>query len=112
MRLTELEPRWIADRGMPEGTKQGVSFLCPHCRVERLAVFFTPTICGAPPVDITAFHHAQLRDDEPHLGDEHVGRILWTRSAGDTFETLTLTPSIDASRWGCWHGYITDGAVR
>jgi hypothetical protein len=27
---------------------------------------------------------------------------------GDTVETLTLTPSVDA---GCWHGNITDGRL-
>lgn len=38
----------------------------------------------------------------------------WRRT-GDTFETLTLTPSIHRleKRGGCgWHGFITDGEVR
>ena len=31
---------------------------------------------------------------------------------GETFETLTLTPSVDASAAGHWHGHVTDGEVR
>jgi hypothetical protein len=25
---------------------------------------------------------------------------------------LALSPSVDASRAGCWHGFITNGQVR
>jgi hypothetical protein len=47
---------------------------------------------------------------------EHTGRFAdqpmkrWHRS-GETFETLTLTPSIDTSEHGHWHGNVTDGEV-
>ncbi len=37
----------------------------------------------------------------------------WHRE-GDTFETLTLTPSILRRKFSCvneWHGFITDGEV-
>lgn len=109
MKLTELEARWVADFGAPDDAKQGISFLCPHCRARRLAVFFTPTICGRPSIDIAAFHKA--RPENEHLADEHVGSVMWTRAAGDSFDTLTLTPSIDASKFGCWHGSIANGEV-
>jgi hypothetical protein len=36
---------------------------------------------------------------------------LWQR-AGDTFDTLTLSPSIDASKHGHWHGFIQGGEIR
>jgi hypothetical protein len=35
---------------------------------------------------------------------------VWNRT-GDTFETMTLTPSIDGSGVGHWHGFITNGEV-
>jgi hypothetical protein len=41
------------------------------------------------------------------------GRAMWTRT-GETFETLTLTPSIHSAveKGGCgWHGFITKGEV-
>lgn len=34
---------------------------------------------------------------------------LWKRT-GETFETLTLEPSIMQPR-GCWHGHIKNGEV-
>ena len=31
---------------------------------------------------------------------------------GNDFKTLTVTPSVDASASGNWHGFITSGAIR
>lgn len=36
------------------------------------------------------------------------GRPQW-EATGDSVENLTLTPSINSS---CWHGFVTEGAVR
>jgi hypothetical protein len=36
---------------------------------------------------------------------------LWQRT-GDTFNSISLSPSIDASKAGHWHGYITNGEIR
>jgi hypothetical protein len=49
----------------------------------------------------------------PIDGGPQLERHGWQRT-GDTFETLTLTPSIlrARARGGCgWHGFITNGAV-
>lgn len=35
----------------------------------------------------------------------------WTMSSTD-FETLTVTPSIDAEAAGHWHGHITAGEIK
>jgi hypothetical protein len=32
--------------------------------------------------------------------------------SGSDFETLSVTPSIDASKSGCWHGFITNGVIQ
>lgn len=113
MRLTELDPRWCSGtQSESNDAKQGVSFLCPHCRARRLAVFFDQPICSSPPVDIVAFHRERIRADEHPFDDIHVGAVLWHRAGGETFDTLTLTPSIDASAFGCWHGSITNGKVQ
>jgi len=137
MRLIDLDPRWVGSGGagvsMPgpdscllcDGTgcdvchktgKQyipaperhgiGLSFLCPcaECTVQRkgnsdedfhLRVF----VSMANPID-----------GGPLL---EPGRPIWSRT-GDTFETLSLQPSIlsDKAKGGCgWHGYITNGEV-
>jgi hypothetical protein len=78
----------------------GLSFECPHCvrreaetgdkRVQRLGVWFSNPIDGLAPTDDA--HH------------------LWNR-VGETLENLTLTPSIDASADGHWHGFITGGQM-
>lgn len=110
MRLVDLDPRWASDADIVVGGVSrhfdgrhgmAVSFECPHCvqrerttgdkRVQRLAVWFANPIDGLPPTD-----------DATHL---------WQRT-GDTFDTLTLSPSIDASSDGHWHGHIEDGAIR
>jgi hypothetical protein len=100
MRLRDLNPRWACDADIVIGgikqhfegrTGMAVSFDCPHCRVIRLAVWFGNPIDGLPPTD-----------DATHL---------WQRS-GETFDALTLTPSIDASKEGHWHGFITAGEIQ
>jgi len=108
MRLSTLDPHWVNEDGDHDTVKKGVTFLCPHCQQRRLGVFFDAPICGSPPVDLVAFNRDRLRADGHPFDDIHVGRILWHR-VGETFEDLTLTPSIDASAFGCWHGNITAG---
>lgn len=101
MRLTDLEPRWALDADIWVGGQlvhdlersgMGLTFLCPHCRDTRLGVFFKNPLDGKPP------------------SDDYDAGHLWTLS-GDTFENLSVTPSIDASKSGHWHGHVTNGEV-
>jgi hypothetical protein len=106
VKLTELNPRWVAC-GFPAFVqtannwaadlpiRRGLTFDCPHCRVQRLGVMFDPLI---NPENHTV-------KDEP----KYEGQKLWTRISGETFDTLTLEPSLDTSKDGHWHGRITNG---
>ncbi len=99
MRLSELEPHWIGVYNASPGSVLdqvhiGVAFWCPHCRATRLAVLFRNPV--GPPLS-----------DWPHVG---LGDKFWERQ-GETFEDLTLTPSIDCSKSGHWHGFVTAGDV-
>lgn len=98
MRLTELDPRWI--RAGEGRTGMGVAFECPvhGGRCGMLGVWFVNPIDGGSPA-------------EPSIEPT----FRWQRT-GDTFDTLTLTPSVDASQnkyhdTPCWHGFITNGEI-
>lgn len=116
MKLTELEPRWAQDVLMnhagkgqsnfpPAGFVNAITFLCPHCLKQRLGVSFQPPF---GPLD-------WLTPGQPIAGS---GKV-WTRESGETFEALTLSPSVDTSAnpagridfEGHWHGHIKNGEV-
>lgn len=102
-KLTELNPRFIGaggdgitgPNGEPVPARHGVGVMldCP---------------CGA--VDSPLYvPFANPLDGGPQYGPQG-----WQRT-GESFDTLTLTPSIlrTFSHCGCrWHGYITAGEVR
>jgi hypothetical protein len=91
MRLIDLNPRWFVDAALSDSRSgMGITFECPHCRTTRLHAAFENPIDGGPKGEHSVHH--------------------WARQ-GETFETLTLTPSIDVSASGHWHGFITNGEV-
>lgn len=114
MKLTELEPHWVVDKG--GGPHLGLTFACPHC------------VRSAPGVDVerggpiqflgVAFDHrgheamddAIIRSPFPNPASGFAAHI-WNSDGADDFTTLTLTPSVDASASGHWHGFITNGEV-
>ena len=105
MRLIELEPRWFTFAHPADGVdfRFGLTFLCPHCLTQRLGVAFDPPI---DPDNLLL---------QGMIWPRRSGNV-WHRE-GETFETLTLTPSIDASGSrlnfdGHWHGYITNGEIE
>jgi hypothetical protein len=96
LRLIDLGPRWFT----LDGQRVGLTFECPDCRHQRLGV---------------CFHHRGRETIEDQYimarhGASDSGHI-WTLDGQDNFETLTLSPSIDASVAGHWHGWIQNGQV-
>lgn len=102
-RLIDLNPRWMdaGGYGITDGAGNpvahqhgvGVTLDCPCGFDHRMYVPFSNPLEG-PAVDPT--------------------RPLWSRE-GDTFETLTLAPSIwrKVENGGCgWHGFITNGEIK
>jgi Family of unknown function (DUF6527) len=107
-RLTDLDPHWWGE----SGRVLGLSFLCPHCRTCRLGIAFANPVDGGLPSPIVAdVMPASLKDHlHTHRTFDVPPGYLWQRT-GDTFEQLTLSPSIDASKAGHWHGVVTNSEV-
>jgi hypothetical protein len=93
--LAELDASFVSPAG-----RHGVAvqFRCPCClateRATRILIPFKNPIDGGAP--------------DPSMN--HKG-VLWDRT-GTTLETLTLRPSVDHSKQGHWHGFITNGCAR
>jgi len=106
MRLIELEPRWIHPNLFV--------FLCPHCK----NIFLT---CK----NVVMERQDQWKLYEKEFGEgwnemivpSKVGTV-WSISGSVPTDTqaafptdLTVTPSIDASASGHWHGWVRDGQI-
>lgn len=89
IRLTQLDPHWWSENENRRG--QGIYFLCPHCRSDYIGVAFQNPIDGGAPAKDSKYY--------------------WKR-VGETFENITLEPSIDASKIGHWHGRHWHGHIR
>lgn len=103
VRLVDAEPcfyDWAPDRALnpklaalPDRRGLGVLFMCPIHEDCHVGVAFANPIDGFPPMENTK---------------------TWQRD-GDTFETLTLSPSIKVlgGEGGCqWHGFIKAGLLQ
>ena len=113
MKLTELKPEWWAPAN---SGRRGIAvvFDCPCChgtpKGVRLCISINPPLDGGAPVICTGpyLYHA----DNHGIDDNWIGcEVAWQRT-GDTFENLTLVPSVDASKSGHWHGFVTGGEIR
>lgn len=101
VKLIDLDPRWIHSNVF--------TFLCPCCMKWRLS-------CKNIPMG---------RNEQWELFDKVHGEyaysklvvgckedIAWNFPSGADFNTISVTPSIDASASGHWHGYITNGEIK
>lgn len=136
MRLTDLEPRWL----LREGKRIGFSFTCPLPNKQqwRQTCFFYPTARDEQMRSVAESMGVTSADDYAvacAVGKAHQlckPECGWTlhvppaRSACTaptappqlldpeqaSFESLTVTPSIDGSAGGNWHGFITNGEIK
>lgn len=108
-RLTEFDPKWIdSDEG-----RRGLGFTMTcanrHC-AGRMIVFFANPLDGGPAFEGSTWD-AQRECTGIPLGDaarllRGCGETRWTRQ-GDTFENLSLSPSVNMHE--CGHFTITNG---
>jgi hypothetical protein len=98
MRLNDFRPKWVQPEAVrvPVPVYVGVSFDCPHCGSQRLSIGFRQPIDPQGLLNGTTWQPQSL---------------AWDRT-GDSFDALTLAPSIDFSPQGHWHGHIINGEVQ
>jgi hypothetical protein len=97
MKIDELQPRFI--------TPELLVFLCPHCKGILLAV-----------KTITMKHKDQREIFEKEFGEDWNHKVVWDEpdknwTISGTLPTISITPSIDASKSGHWHGFVTNGII-
>jgi len=99
MMLTELQPRWIH--------LNLFVFWCPHCQKTLLT-------CK----NVVMSDQDQYDLYEKTFGEEWSTMIVpcrsetcWNISSQD-FGTMTVSPSLDASNSGHWHGNIINGEIK
>lgn len=82
-------------------------FRCPHCRDTWLTCTLVPMSIG----DQIDLHENAAPDiDGSNVAPCKEG-LAWSAAGVPEFDRLTITPSIDASASGHWHGHITAGAI-
>jgi hypothetical protein len=102
MKLADLNPRWFAEEGRHG---QGVMFDCPCATCAPLPRFGESDDPTAPYKKAAGVYF-----DRPLDGGPPIRGPTWTR-AGDTFETLSLSPSVFISPPDHWHGFIINGTA-
>ena len=122
LKLTDLEPCWL----MYEGRRVGFIFRSPAkrdwwqtCFVERFNLF-TGHLPQSPEEDHCSADSqaAIIRASAPHVGPNWQGcrkDCAWSVAGGienAAFETMSVTPSLDGSAGGLWHGFIAAGEIR
>ena len=101
MRLTELGPIWLSENMF--------AFRCPHCLKTWLTC--KNSAIGAEEQRDLAIA-ARLEPTGPRYGAVlSKPSLAWNWDEND-FANMTVTPSIDASASGHWHGCITKGQIK
>lgn len=98
MKLVELFPRWIHPNLF--------IFLCPHCKKDLLTC---KNIVMSSQEQQDLFEKT-YGEDWPALIVGCKAEMAWTFSSND-FSIISVTPSLDASKSGHWHGFITNGEI-
>ncbi len=98
MRLIDLMPRWVHPKVF--------TFLCPHCQLILLS-------CKTAPMDSQTqwdLFDRVYGPDSSHLVVPCDAQSSWVVS-GEDFANMTVSPSLDASKSGHWHGFISQGII-
>lgn len=106
MRLVDLEPRWL----MRNGQRIGFAFRSPVNPAFWQTCFASPTPSNR---EQRVLFEAEFGDQDHQVqGCNPAGNWAVTPAiASAEFASLSVTPSLDGSRGGLWHGFITNGEI-
>ena len=103
MKLIDLDPFWL----VKENRRVGFSFISP-INPEWRQIVCSELIPMREQWQLTN----NARADSACISQ--TGNFAWTIENGienASFENLTVTPSIDGSKGGLWHGWIREGNI-
>jgi len=110
MRLVDLEPRWL--------TSNVFIFRCPHCVARGGDGKYDQNWLSCKNGAMSTRDQILLFEQHKDLIDGKGAFIVvpckadhsWSISGVD-FASMSVTPSLDASASGHWHGFITNGEI-
>lgn len=112
MRLLDLDPRWL----VKDGKRVGFIFLSPKSSPGavhwRQTCSFEPTPFRDQCKLVWAAMADQAGEDHEFDSWQPCRRdFAWSHQGDLDFAALTVTPSLDGSAGGLWHGFITNGEI-
>jgi hypothetical protein len=99
MKLTELDPAWLER----DGKRVGFVMRSPKDRS------WWQIVVSEPMDRREQWELAKAANDGDSALQAAGPGVAW--SIAGEFENLTVTPSVDGSRGGLWHGFITNGEI-
>jgi hypothetical protein len=103
MKLTELDPRWL----IKDDKRVGFTFRSPTDPKWRQSCFVQPT----PMRDQMALFEAMHGDEGIQPCKQSIAWTIEDEIENANFDTMTVSPSLDGSAGGLWHGHITKGQI-
>lgn len=104
MKLADLNPCWL----LKDGNRIGFTFECPTKRDYRQSCFPNPPKVSEQ-VDLFDAAHGEHKMVQPCNPSQH-----WNIAGGidgADFASISVTPSLDGSPGGLWHGFIINGQI-
>jgi len=113
MRLTDLDPRWL----IKDGRRVGFIFRSPTRPSEWQSCFQRPTPSQETQAKLISDALVYAQEDEwdwPQNAQGCDPNAHWDVTpdlALADWNNISVVPSLDGSRGGNWHGFITNGAI-
>lgn len=110
MRLTDLEPRWL----MKDGVRLGFAFRSPTCRPASQRIYWQTCMENPPSVSDQIDLWVANGFEDHHLLQPCNPAAHWRCTPPlpeADFGNISVTPSLDGSAGGLWHGFITNGEI-